>query len=366
MCSGVLYKYNLIFIGKNCDMTLQIGYKPYYNYQNKIKTDNKVMASAIYSVNYINKTDRIAFSAGKIAIPKNFDSVVGFLKLSEEQKEFLRKQFSAKVDTKPYLPHPFGREVDLDRIIDFAENISHEFNNYRMVSVGRSPVWFAEAIKNRKDIYLNDYTFVALSKSSGFIKKMPEKRQINAYRKYLSKINLTPQKIIEDMENGKKTAFFDFISSGESMQGFIKIFDEWTKELCQKNKEFKSKFKSEEEAINKLHKSIKIVGMYWEHNDIPSTPKGIKVSLHAVSNFLTNGFVCNKFNDDLVVEFPPSKWTSVSPTKKKPSYNAQLSRFMLIDRLHQRNLLNKEPQNSEASLKPTSLVSRIKSFFKII
>lgn len=150
---------------------------------------------------------------------------------------------------------PLMHERTMDKFIEIS-NVYSKFKDQPIICLGRSPKWFLNASLWTKG-GIKDYKYVVFSgfwhrpdSIEGMIKMKfaaPTESEELAYRKYLKRIKVDPQSIVDKMEKtGKKTVITDYIQSGKGACSFLDVMGRYADELG---------------ILEKFSKSIQIVGL---------------------------------------------------------------------------------------------------------
>jgi len=96
-----------------------------------------------------------------------------------------------------------------------------------VIYLGRSPLWFYRAnqfISKRKNSLAVAFSGQPYSDDYAY----PTRHQVLAYRKYLDQIGVTPSFIAN---NPGRFVIVDNVSTGKSIAGFIRVLQDWAKEI---------------------------------------------------------------------------------------------------------------------------------------
>ena len=135
---------------------------------------------------------------------------------------------------------PLKDNETMEKFVDFSK-LYLQYKDQPIICLGRSPKWFLNTAFWIKD-GLPEYKFVAFSKYwyrndpiEGIRKikhSAPTEEEETAYRQYLNRIGVTPQKMVETMkETGKKTIITDYICSGKGACSFLDILSRYANDL---------------------------------------------------------------------------------------------------------------------------------------
>lgn len=255
--------------------------------------------------------------------------------MTERTKNRYRKlyqNFTEEVDKKELFDRktqvlPLMSDTTMEDFIDISR-IYLKYKEQPIVCLGRSPKWFLNAAYWMKD-GITDYKFAAFS-SHWFIptpdgmkrieREAPTEQEEKEYRKYLNRVGVTPQKIVETMQKeGKKTVITDYICSGKGACSFLDIL---------------SRYAEDEGILEEFSKSIQIVGIgsmdYMEmlnpYADSISTPRvpmppllkpyeeNIKQEFYNMDYTVFEEILLNRnTNECRSTYYPPTAWTVYKP-----------------------------------------------------
>ena len=222
-----------------------------------------------------------------------------------------------------------------DTMEDFL-NVSKLYLKYKdqpIVCLGRSPKWFLDTASWLKD-GIDDYKFVAFSGywyrpvGHGEVKLIkseePTKEEETAYRRYLDRVGVIPQKIVETMKNeGKKTVITDYLCTGKGACSFLDML---------------ARYADDEGILEDFSKSIQIVGIgsmdYLEDlfplSDTISAPRvpmppllepysdNIKQEFYNMDYPLFEEILLNRnTNECRSTYYPHNAWTEYAPDEFK-------------------------------------------------
>jgi hypothetical protein len=268
------------------------------------------------------------FRTNSEPIPIDYDTIDGYNSCSEDAKNILRNRFIKECKLK-YPGYPFLEENNLDELVSLSKFFSYRHSDNRLVGIGRSPLWVLETgklIKNGIDDYIN-----AAFSGAFYPECMPDKTVIDHYRNYLKKIELDPETIVNKLkEKGQKTIFIDLVGTGDRMNSFTQIFSDWAKEIDNNLKGFFNDFK-ESIAINAIMR--KGCEGYW-NKEFKSGRIRINPDIYAA--LITQD---ENLDNKLGIHYSWPEWLRIDPLKAKPSENARLMKFWIMDYLAKRNLL---------------------------
>ena len=185
-----------------------------------------------------------------------------YIDMKEPTKKRLRKLYYSfdKLANKKelvdlnFLKLPLQSEHSMDEFIKTAQ-IYSKYKDKRIICLGRSPKWFLNANLWMKD-GIDKYIFTAFSgywyrpdniegmKRNNFM--APSKEEELAYRRYLTRIEADPIKIIKNYMEGKKTVITDYIFSGKGVCSFLDVLSHFAEDLG---------------VLEPLSKAIEIVGI---------------------------------------------------------------------------------------------------------
>ena len=223
---------------------------------------------------------------------------------------------------------PLKSDVTMENFLK-ASQIYLKYKDNPIVCLGRSPKWFLNAAYWMQD-GVPDYKFVAFSSywfckcPDGSLRRLPRiaptEEEEQAYRKYLDRVGVNPQKIVETMkEEGKKTVITDYICSGKGACSFLDVL---------------SRYAEDEGILEEFSKSIEIVGIgsmdYMEMlnplADTISTPhvplppllepygENIDQTFYDIDyNVFEEMLLSRNTNECRSTYYPPSAWTVYSP-----------------------------------------------------
>lgn len=223
---------------------------------------------------------------------------------------------------------PLRSEKAMDEFIK-TSRVYLKYKDQPIICLGRSPKWFLNAALWMKD-GIDDYTFVAFSKAwykpdyRGGVKyvesEAPNKKEIQAYRKYLKRVKADPQTIVDNMEKtGKRTVITDYICSGKGACSFLDVMSNYANDLG---------------ILDKFAKSIQIVGIgsmeYLEERDpgadeilVPRVPmppllkpytQDIPQNFYDMDYMMFNEMLLNKnTNECRSTYYPHEAWTVYKP-----------------------------------------------------
>ena len=258
--------------------------------------------------------------------------------MSEPAKERYRKlceEFatSKEIDTNKLFDKeanilPLMEDNVMEKFIETSK-IYLQYKDQPIVCLGRSPKWFLNTA-----FWMNDgipeYKFAAFSKHwyrndpvDGVrkIKHMaPTEEEETAYRKYLDRIGVNPQTMVNTMrETGKKTIITDYICSGKGACSFLDILSRYADDLG---------------ILEEFSKSFDFVGIgsidYMEEldmfSDLISRPrvlmppllqpyeKNIKQTFYNMDYTVFNQMLLNQnTNECRSSYYPHQAWTVYSP-----------------------------------------------------
>lgn len=223
---------------------------------------------------------------------------------------------------------PLKNPKTMEKFLDVSK-IYLKYKDQPIICLGRSPKWFLDTASWMKD-GIKDYKFVAFSKywyrkdpNQGIVKiqsDAPTEEEEKAYRKYLDRIGVTPQKIVDTMkETGKKTIITDYICTGKGACSFLDVL---------------SRYAEEQGCLEEFSKSIEFVGIgsmeymeeldpYAESISIPRVPMppllkpyndNIKQVFYNIDyNVFSEILLDRNTNECRSSYYPPDAWTKYSP-----------------------------------------------------
>lgn len=326
-----------------------VSIKPQYNYnqpqikkavQNKdIKDTNKstqlpIGFNTLYNISFNGWTN-----PNRLVGDVDLES---YYIMTDKSKERYRKLYdtfstSEEIEQKQLFDKttkllPLKNEKTMDKFIEMSQKYL-KYKDQPIICLGRSPKWFLNTAFWMKD-GLSDYNFAAFSgywyRPTGHnqVKMIqsdaPTPEEEAAYRKYLDRIGVTPQKIVETMKNeGKKTVITDYICSGKGACSFLDIL---------------SRYADEQGILEDFANSIQIVAIgsmdymetldpYADSISIPKVPmppllkpyeKNIKQEFYNMDYNLFEEMLLNRnTNECRSSYYPHNAWTVYSPDEVK-------------------------------------------------
>lgn len=227
---------------------------------------------------------------------------------------------------------PLKDDKTMDKFIEMSKKYL-KYKDQPIICLGRSPKWFLNTAFWMKD-GLSDYKFAAFSGywyrpiGDNSVKLIPSDAPTSeeeaVYRKYLDRIGVTPQKIVETMKNeGKKTVITDYICTGKGACSFLDIL---------------SRYAEEQGILEDFANSIQIVAIgsmdymeildpYAESISTPRVPmppllkpyeKNIKQEFYNMDYTLFEEMLLNRnTNECRSSYYPHNAWTVYSPDEVK-------------------------------------------------
>jgi len=263
--------------------------------------------------------------------------------------------------------HPLSDAANRDTLIAVSQEINHRYDGNVIVSVGQSPAYIIKAAELINELCENpntQYRYLAFSgkfldadgthdQKKEFVtsaKTIPTQEEIASYTRYLKSVQLDPKKIIKrHRKKSQKTVFTDFISSARGFASFVYILNaiarkEGVEEESLKNSVGYHVFHMQEQPLT--FKSIHIKDAEYSYvcdlcnNNVHAIEKKLIFNLaREHTNIL--------FNDRLVEHFPKNTWNENNRDRFKPSDNAKLLIFKIIDHL----ACEQKPEPSKKSKK---------------
>lgn len=227
---------------------------------------------------------------------------------------------------------PLKNEKTMEKFIEMSKKYL-KYKDQPIVCLGRSPKWFLNTAYWMKN-GLPDYKFAAFSGywyrplGHNEVKLIqsdaPTAEEETAYRNYLNRIGVTPQKMVETMKNeGKKTVITDYICTGKGACSFLDIL---------------SRYADEQGILEDFANSIQIVAIgsmdYMEslnpYADMISVPRvpmppplkpyedKIKQEFYDMNYVLFDEILLNRNTNECRSSYYPHKaWTVYSPDEVK-------------------------------------------------
>lgn len=135
---------------------------------------------------------------------------------------------------------PLKSDAIMDKFIDMSKKYL-KYKDQPIICLGRSPKWFLDTA-TWLDGGLDDYKFIAFSgywyrpMPYGAVKVIPDdvptKEEEAEYRKYIDRVGINPQQIVDTMKNeGKKTVITDYICTGKGACSFLDIMSRYADDL---------------------------------------------------------------------------------------------------------------------------------------
>ena len=261
-----------------------------------------------------------------------------YSKMSEQAKRNCRKLYESystntiidktQLFDKSTQILPLSSQENLEKFVETSK-IYLKYKDQPIICLGRSPKWFLNTAFWMKD-GIPEYKFVAFSgywfypgphhTTRRLDKEAPTKEEEAAYRKYLDRVGVNPQTIVDTMQKtGKKTVITDYICSGKGACSFLDIMSRYANDLG---------------ILEDFSKSIQIVGIgsmdymeilnpMAESISIPSVP--IPPLLEEYANNIHQKFYNMDYdvfeemllnrntNECRSTYYPHSAWTVYSP-----------------------------------------------------
>lgn len=235
---------------------------------------------------------------------------------------------------------PLRNEKTMEKFVEMSKKYL-KYKDQPIICLGRSPKWFLNAA-NWLENGIQDYKFAAFSGywyrpiGDNSVKLIPSdaptEEEETAYRKYLDRIGVTPQKIVETMKNeGKKTVITDYICTGKGACSFLDIL---------------SRYADEQGILEDFANSIQIVGIgsmdymemlnpYADTISVPRVPmppllkpyeNNIKQEFYNMDYNLFEEMLLNRNTNECRSSYYPHKaWTVYSPDEVKTGLVTDMS-----------------------------------------
>jgi hypothetical protein len=226
-------------------------------------------------------------------------------------------------------------------------------NSY-VITIGESldKILFLQSLIEKNEMKQNN-TYISLPFSDSIdINENPETLKLSQkYCKYLYKLNLHPEQIVNQNKN---IVIADFAATGKGIFSFVNMYFNF----CTKTW---SKFK-----INKLKKKAKVVATTSWQNNLEENLKNISIKLEKITlPYQILSYFYDISNYRCMKEFPTSKWDELDninfESKKKYDINevngCNLIRFYIINAYHNYLAQNKKTIKNTHNI--TKLSSKI-------
>lgn len=223
---------------------------------------------------------------------------------------------------------PLGHPQTMEKFIETSK-IYLKYKDQPIICLGRSPKWFLNTAFWMKD-GIPPYKFVAFShywyrknekdELIKISKNAPTQEEEMAYRTYLDRIGVSPQKIVETKrKTGKNTVITDYICTGKGACSFLDVL---------------SRYAKEQGVLEEFSKSIDIVGIgsmdymeflnpYADEISVPRVPmppllepyeKNIKQVFYNIDyNVFEEMLLDSNTNECRSSFYPHDAWTEYSP-----------------------------------------------------
>ena len=270
--------------------------------------------------------------------------------MSEKAKERYRKLYSSfssndeieqkKLFDKNSKMLPLKSDKTMEKFVNMSR-MYFKYKDQPIICLGRSPKWFLDTASWLKD-GIDGYKFVAFSgywyrpighNQVKIIKSdAPTEEQEKAYREYLDRADINPQKIVDTMKNtGKKTVITDYICTGKGACSFLDILSRYADDLG---------------ILEDFSKSIQIVGIgslsymedlnpFAESISIPRVPMppllepysdNIKQEFYNMDYTLFDEILLNRnTNECRSTYYPHYAWTVYAPDEYKTGLITDMS-----------------------------------------
>ena len=210
-------------VNENSSTSLPIGFNTSYNITFGFTNPNRL----------VGDVDLDLYHTMSEGAKKRYREIYyGFATNEEVNKKDLADKTSQVI--------PLVDDDDINNFVEFSK-IYLQYKDQPIICLGRSPKWFLNTAFWMEG-GLPEYKFVAFSKywfvedEEEGVRKInrlaPTQEEEAAYRKYLDRIGVNPQKIVETMrETGKKTVITDFICTGKGACSFLDVMSRYAKDL---------------------------------------------------------------------------------------------------------------------------------------
>ncbi len=256
--------------------------------------------------------------------------------------------------------HTLSSPDYLEELRKIALELRESFPKATICGLGQSPAYIIEALQRLDEIdgikeqrahriAFSGRWFTSDGCLFNPLEEKPNTKQTTAYRKYLEKNGFDLAKIVERHQKTEtKTIVIDYVQSGAALYSFLDVLFAWAEEY---------------DLLEELQSAVQahIFTLYSplpeQYNDLASL--GFKVTVHPVTRKNTSRLIycmCNSdswYDDRLVPSFKYTQWNKVDPAKFKPSFNADLLRFMVLDHVmqaHEKEKSNKTAQTAQTTL----------------
>jgi hypothetical protein len=272
---------------------------------------------------------------------------------SENNKKYLTNQYEEAFKPIRECPknelmrsYSLSDEGNVKSLIESAKSLIDQYKKSYLFGLGQSPAWLIETAR-LLDPASDSYRLIAFSGcwfSSDCVADevsspyrtnygidyewpRPKKDAICSYRKYLTKIGLSPAEVIERFEKtGKNTIILEYAQSGNGLASFLSVLKDWSIELGN----FEKLQKALEIHLLKIDKKIlkygeisSILGFNIKYSKTLLETKLIKCLGDA-----------DDFDDRLVPNYEFCEWTKLDPLKFGATRKTNLIRFRILDVLY--------------------------------
>lgn len=318
--------------------------------EKKTNSSESLSINCKSTVNSLNNTNSSIISYKNIAFKGKIETIKDmnideYHKLSGSDKISLRKEYSGNKYALGSTM-PLATDAEADNFLKVSEKVVKNYKNDHIVGLGRSPLWFLEAAKLKKD-GIENYTPAAFSggwfyqvpdteKLQRIEAQAPNKEQTKAYRDYLTKLNLDPEMIVkQNKQTGKKVVIVDFLDTGKGVHSFIDFLQSWADE----KKLDKNSFK----------KALSVHSIESMENPSPySPPSQVGRDVTLVKGSIYRDFFSGTTGakNALGIKYPPEKWGKIDPLasqkiEPKIKHFKNLVKFRLLDYLASKKMLRK-------------------------
>jgi len=272
-------------------------------------------------------------------------TVQAYRELSDESKQWYRKQFEEKILNAPKVHPMFEDPSYLDEVLNQGTYLNKCYKNSMIVSLGQSTAYYVKAAQILSEIdgnsNNNEYRHCAFS--SRFLQYLatnpnvftwaydyakPYEEQLTKYKEYLSFLMLDPLSIVNRFDKEqKKTVFVEYTQHGGGLASFIYVLY-W---IGQQQGITKGALTNalEYHVYQQSFCELKSISIVLDVN----ISVGLKRFL--IENKPIVGLAnADEFDDRLVPTFQYWKWGTVNPLAFELSDNAKLIIFKMIDHLH--------------------------------
>ncbi|MFH1507015.1 MAG: hypothetical protein ABIG46_01115, partial [Candidatus Omnitrophota bacterium] len=273
---------------------------------------------------------------------RKLSSVEEYLRSSESEKRLLREEFLKTFGGA----HPLVHDNELQNIREEALKLILRYPHETIVSLGRTPLLlttmasFLEEISNNIQVP-RQYIEVAFStrwyrrdpstkQFKRFGQFLPKEDAREAYRKYLTKIGLSPMAIIG---RDNKTVIIDYVETGEGIMSFLDFLLEWAKDKVLWGEDLTPRLK-ESIIVHILQETN--LEKYYDFGGFAVAHQEIAEIDMLKNNVSTQG-----------IYYPVHMWAEVDPLVVLPTRKTALEFFRIID-----FIVNTEPRSEIVSMTP--------------